>query len=84
MRHTLKTWPVYYWDVVVGAKTFEIRRNDRNFKVGDELVLREYDPDKEVYTGEEIIVYVDYIVSTDGLPGISEGLCAMSISPYAK
>lgn len=80
MKHKLKTWSVFYWDVVVGAKTFDIRINDRNFQVGDELILREYDPDNEKYTGEKHSVWVDYTVTLDGLPGIPDGLIAMSIS----
>ena len=50
-RHELKTWPKYFAAVRSGQKRFEIRRNDRDFKVGDILVLREFDPDSETYTG---------------------------------
>lgn len=35
--------PKYFRAQAKGRK-FEIRRNDRNFNVGDELWLREYDP----------------------------------------
>lgn len=42
--HDLKCWPQYFWSVVRGEKPFEIRKNDRNFKVGDYLGLQEYDP----------------------------------------
>lgn len=40
MQHNLKTLPKWYKDVVSGAKTFEVRRKDRNFKVGDTLSCR--------------------------------------------
>jgi hypothetical protein len=50
-RHELKTWPQYFAAVRSGQKRFEIRRNDRDFKVGDILVLREFDPETEAYTG---------------------------------
>lgn len=46
MRHELKIWPQYYQAVANGSKTFEVRKNDRAFQKGDEVVLREYDPDK--------------------------------------
>jgi hypothetical protein len=43
MTHTLKTWPEY-WDAVdCGDKTFEVRRDDRNFKVGDTVQLIRWD-----------------------------------------
>ena len=44
MEHTLKTWPVFFADVETGAKNFEIRKNDRNFQVGDFLRLEEFEP----------------------------------------
>lgn len=44
MKHDLKTWTEYFQAVKSGDKTFEIRENDRNFKVGDVLLLREFIP----------------------------------------
>ncbi len=39
MIHELKTLPEY-WDALnSGAKTFEVRKNDSDFKVGDTLRL---------------------------------------------
>lgn len=48
--HHLKTWPEFFDDVVSGRKTFEIRKNDRDFKVGDEVILEEFD-EVHGYTG---------------------------------
>jgi len=39
-KHFLKTWAEYFEAVKSGNKTFEVRVNDRDFKVGDILVLR--------------------------------------------
>lgn len=50
-HHELKTWPEFFEDIVSGAKTFELRNDDRGFNVGDSLELREYDPRTETYTG---------------------------------
>jgi hypothetical protein len=49
MKHYLKIWPQYYCRVADGSKTFEVRKNDRGFQPGDEVVLKEFDPDKEKY-----------------------------------
>lgn len=47
MIHELKTWPPYFDDVASGVKTVELRReDDRNFEVGDTLILREWDPSR--------------------------------------
>lgn len=42
--HLLKSHPSVFEDVVQGRKTFEIRINDRDFAVGDRIMLREFDP----------------------------------------
>lgn len=66
MKHELKTWPEYYRAIRDNIKKFEFRVNDRNFKVGDELILREYEPFSESYTerdkNEYIHCYVLYIL----------------------
>lgn len=38
--HILKTDPDVFKDLMVGAKTFEIRKDDRNYEVEDFLILR--------------------------------------------
>ena len=79
MEHRLKTWPVFFADTEVGAKRFEIRKNDRDFHVGDFLRLEEYDPQKG-YTDDFVLAEIDYIVSLDGIPDMPDGFVGMSIS----
>lgn len=40
MQHELKTDPEVFDAVATGCKTFEIRRDDRGFELGDELILK--------------------------------------------
>lgn len=42
--HFLKTWPSYIQDVIDGLKTFEVRRADKDFRVGDFIWMLSYDP----------------------------------------
>lgn len=77
MEHNLKTWPEYYQAVCKGEKTFEIRKNDRDFKVGDTLILKEYNPEKQCYTGDNIRVEVTYIL--DKKPFVPDGYVCMGI-----
>lgn len=44
MEHDLKIWPKYFNVVQRGDKSFEVRKNDRAFAVGDTLKLREWQP----------------------------------------
>lgn len=61
MRHELKIWPVYFDQVRSGNKLFEIRNNDMDFKVGDEVMLKEFDPSKKEYSGRAILVLITYL-----------------------
>ncbi len=47
--HKLKLFPEYFDAVANGIKTFEIRKNDRDYKVGDTLRLYEFDPEEEEF-----------------------------------
>lgn len=85
MLHDLKTYPEYFKDVKAGIKTFEIRKADRNFKVGDELLLREYYPDdfkefgdKAFYTGEVCHRKITYILK-GGQFGIEKDYVVLSL-----
>jgi ASC-1-like (ASCH) protein len=42
MKHRLKTWPEYFEALLSGKKTFEIRKNDRDYQVNDLLLLQKY------------------------------------------
>lgn len=87
MHHELKTDPVPFQDSANGGKSVEIRLNDRGFKVGDTLTLRETRFTAEQmrtvahpleYTGNSR----DYaILHVQTGYGLSEGYCALSIIP---
>lgn len=74
--HELKTWPEYFDAINENRKTFEIRKADRDFKVGDVLMLQEYDPEKQRYTGQWLDVTITYVLE-GGKFGIEEGYCAL-------
>ncbi|MBQ7340366.1 MAG: DUF3850 domain-containing protein [Clostridia bacterium] len=42
MTHHVKIAPIHYEEIASGRKNFEIRFNDRNYKVGDIVALEEY------------------------------------------
>jgi hypothetical protein len=76
MVHYLKTWPEYFQAVQANKKKFEVRKNDRNFQVGDLLSLDEFIPGIG-YTGRSSIRNITYILNDPQF--VKEGYVIMSI-----
>ena len=74
--HELKTWPEYFQAIIDGIKPFEVRRNDRDYQVGDTLFLMEYDPERG-FTGRNILREVTYILNKK--PFVPDGYVIMGI-----
>lgn len=75
--HQLKIIPQYFQAVWNGEKTFELRKDDRDYQVGDILALREWDGEK--YTGSGIAVRITHILRNCPEYGLADGYCIMSI-----
>ena len=58
MIHRIKLSYLYFNDVQNGKKNFELRKDDRNYQVGDKLLLSEVKDN--VLTGREVEVDVVY------------------------
>ena len=87
-RHELKCWPGPFQATLDGKKPWELRRNDRNYQVEDELFLREWVPATRPdpvhlpgYTGRDLLVQVDYIMDTEGAAFVALGW--ENVSPLA-
>ena len=66
VEHTLKCWPRLFDAVSTGAKTHDLRRaDDREFRVGDIMLMREFDPSTKTFTGRNLKVVITYITSAD-------------------
>ena len=61
--HYLKTIPKYFREAARGNKPFEVRKNDRYFKVGDIVQLEEWLPEEKKYTGRSVCGVITYILS---------------------
>lgn len=85
-EHKLKLNHKYFDAVKNGIKTFEVRKNDRDFRIGDTLYLSETNDDGEYVITElglkvtPIKAIVTYILTHDDFPaGVPEGYIVMSI-----
>lgn len=77
MVHELKILPCYFNEVKNGNKTFELRKLDRDFKVGDILHLREWVNDD--YTLNEQIRTITYILKDCEEYGLKEGFVILGM-----
>ncbi len=73
--HELKTNPVPYGFLLTKEKTAEFRKMDRDFKIGDTLILKEYNP-FTAYTGRYLLRKITHIQIGYGIP---EGYAMLSI-----
>lgn len=80
-QHVLKIHPAPLADLLSGAKTAEVRCNDRGFQVGDTVALREVNPFNDVWTGRPYPVRtISHIQTGYGLP---DGVCVLSyVQPF--
>lgn len=69
MRHGLKTLSRFFEEAWLGCRAFEIRNNDRDFKVGDRVDLMEWDAINQDYTGREIEGRITYITDFEQKKG---------------
>lgn len=79
MTHELKCWPRYFVDIFNRVKTFELRKADRAYRVGDVLYLREWNPSDGEYTGRWTYRRVTHIIANDPVLGLEAGWVVMSI-----
>ena len=83
-EHELKTWPEWYEPSLNNDKPYEIRKNDRDYKVGDVLHLREYRPAKYgfpgSFTGRSMRRDITHILP-GGKFGVQEGYVILSLGP---
>lgn len=76
MIHILKCWPSHFFGVWEGVKPFEIRKNDRDFRPFDLVMLKEWDPNpisvggpEKGYTGRRILARISCVSSFEQKPG---------------
>lgn len=67
MRIEKKLWPERFQQVLDGKKKSDIRLADFEAKPGDLLVLREWDPEKEDYSGRILEKEITSVVKTKDL-----------------
>jgi hypothetical protein len=73
--HTIKCKPEYFKHLLDGTKTSEIRQNDRDYKVGDTLLICEFDA--KGFTRRDVVRKISHIL-TDKFVGLPPGWVCLS------
>lgn len=78
-KHEVKILPKFFAEVIAGNKTAEIRKDDRDYKVGDTLILKEYDKDNGGYTGRWISFKITNVLTSDEFEGLRKDYVMLSL-----
>lgn len=79
--HKLKTLQPWFEEVWDREKRFEIRLNDRDFQVGDRLLLRLYDPETG-YGFREIDACIRTVLID--VPGVKDGHVVLQLADMSN
>lgn len=95
-KHTLKIDEQWFDAVAVGTKNFEVRKNDRDFKVGDTLIIGEWDStmvqkdwdnpaeSPRGFTGRKALATITFVLTAEEFPiAIKEGYAVLGIKVLA-
>jgi hypothetical protein len=80
--HDLKCSIEYFEAIYNKSKQFELRKNDRDYAVGDYLFLREWDSKKQTYTGRTVGRFVTYVLA--GTEHLMPGYVALSLTEFQR
>lgn len=59
--HEVKSWSHFFDAIKAGKKVHDLRKNDRNYNVGDVIRLKRYDNINGFFTGESLEAEISYI-----------------------
>lgn len=79
-RHEIKCLSNYFEQVWQGMKGFELRKNDRDYCIGDIVELHEIDAN-ENYTDRVVTVVITYVLKDCHQYGLQDGFCIFGWNP---
>ena len=85
--YNVKSWVPFFQAFKRGEKKHDMRDlKDRQYKVGDLLILEEYDPFLGRYTGDMMWMKITYITSSEtpcafSSAALDKNYCILSLEP---
>ena len=81
--HELKIKHEYLVEVVMGRKTFELRKNDRDYQVGDliRFDIKEsiFDSPRDIYIDKDTLYKITYVLKDVPQYGLDKDYCILAI-----
>lgn len=79
--HVVKCWPEYFKAIQSGEKTFDLRFDDRDYQIGDDLVQEEFRVGVGEYTGRELRCKITFIARGEQFErfGLMKGYACLAI-----
>ena len=74
--HNVKIHPIEFENLCVGLKRSEYRKNDRDYRINDLMILNEWQPTEEYYTGRSATVLITHVQTGFVIP---DGYAVLSI-----
>lgn len=76
--HNIKIKETFYKAKRSGLKLWEIRKNDRNYKVGDLIHYTKIDGSDFIRSGKDNLYKITYILTPENFEGLPSGYCIFS------
>jgi Domain of unknown function (DUF3850) len=76
--HHVKSWPEYFGPISHNMKTFDLRKDDRNYQTGDWVTFEEFRPGVGEYTGATVTRRIVYILRN--FDGLMPGYCILGLT----
>lgn len=75
ITHHIKCKPEYFEPLIAGLRSADVRENDRDYKVGDELKIFEFGP--KGHTGRYTSRRITHIIK--GFPAVESNYVVLSL-----
>lgn len=82
--HSLKCWPIPFSAIYHGEKNWELRKDDRQYSIGNYLLIKEWDNEKQEYTGSFVEKQIVWILRSCPEWGLMDGFCILSLGATIK
>ena len=82
INHRIKCVQPYFLEVWNGQKKFEVRINDRNYNVGDIVMMDCFDKESDQITGATMNIRITYLI--ENFEGLKEGWCVFGFDIIHK